>query len=157
MGLEEQIKQIVAKYFELTDRNDCFVVDIVLKTKKLEIYIDSDDAVDFEICRKVSRMVEQFLDEGKQLGEDYLLEVSSPGLSRPLLLPRQFRKNIGREVTVTAADKSRLTGVLSGADDEAFELTHSVSRKEGRKKITEQQTISVPYSEGRKVMINIKF
>ena len=63
MGLEEQIIKIVEKYFELADRNDCFVVELVMKTKKLEIYIDSDDAIDFGICRKVSRVVEEFLDE----------------------------------------------------------------------------------------------
>ena len=91
MGLEEQIIKIVEKYFELADRNDCFVVELVMKTKKLEIYIDSDDAIDFGICRKVSRVVEEFLDEGKQMGEDYTLEVSSPGLSRPLRLPRQLK------------------------------------------------------------------
>ena len=70
MILEEQIEQIVQEYFQLLGREDCFIVDIILKGNKLEIYIDSDDAIDFEICRKVSREVEKFLDEGLLLGED---------------------------------------------------------------------------------------
>ncbi|HMT77097.1 MAG: ribosome maturation factor RimP [Saprospiraceae bacterium] len=157
MILEEQIEQIVQEYFQLLGREDCFIVDIILKGNKLEIYIDSDDAIDFEICRKVSREVEKFLDEGLPLGEDYLLEVSSPGLSRPLKLPRQFKKNIGREVTVLAADKSRQKGILTSADDDHFQITFTVSRKEGKKKISEEQTLTIPYNEGRKVTINIKF
>ena len=157
MGLEEQLEQIVSKYFELTERNDCFVVEIVLKTKKLEIYIDSDDAIDFDICRKVSRMVEQFLDEGKQLGEDYILEVSSPGLSRPLRLPRQYKKNIGRDVTVTRRDSSKQSGSLTDAGEEQFMITYTKSWKEGKKKKTEEVTEPINYTDTNKVMINIKF
>ncbi|MCO6462219.1 MAG: hypothetical protein J5I59_12515 [Saprospiraceae bacterium] len=157
MVLEQQIKQIVEEFFQQSERNDCFVVDVILKLNKLEIFIDSDNAVDFEICKKVSREVEKFLDESKMLGEDYLLEVSSPGLSRPLKLARQFIKNIGREVTLTDTDKSKVKGILSGADENNFQITNTISRKEGKKKITEQQTLTFPYNEDRKVIINIKF
>jgi len=157
MVLEQQIKQIVEEFFQQSERNDCFVVDVILKLNKLEIFIDSDNAVDFEICKKVSREVEKFLDESKMLGEDYLLEVSSPGLSRPLKLARQFIKNIGREVTLTDTDKSKVKGILSGADENNFQITNTISRKEGKKKFTEQQTLTFPYNEDRKVIINIKF
>lgn len=157
MVLEQQIKQIVEEFFQQSERNDCFVVDVILKLNKLEIFIDSDNAIDFEICKKVSREVEKFLDESKMLGEDYLLEVSSPGLSRPLKLARQFIKNIGREVTLTDTDKSKVKGILSGADENNFQITNTISRKEGKKKITEQQTLTFPYNEDRKVIINIKF
>ena len=91
------------------------------------------------------------------MGDDYILEVSSPGLSRPLKLPRQFKKNIGREVTMTNSDKTKTVGILTQADDENFQITRSVTRKEGKKKITEDLITSVPYTEGRKVLINIKF
>ncbi|HQW71373.1 MAG: hypothetical protein IPO45_13740 [Saprospiraceae bacterium] len=157
MGLEEQIIKIVEKYFELADRNDCFVVELVMKTKKLEIYIDSDDAIDFGICRKVSRVVEEFLDEGKQMGEDYTLEVSSPGLSRPLRLPRQFKKNVGRDITVTLPDSTKMTGKLENATDNEFFLAYTKVWKEGKKKKTEDVIMPLKYSETNKVMINIKF
>lgn len=157
MSLEEQIVQIVEKYFELADRKDCFVVELVNKTKKLEIYIDSDDAISFDVCKKVSRVVEQFLDEGKQLGEDYTLEVSSPGLSRPLRLPRQFKKNVGREVTVTRTDSSKITGILEDANDEEFSIKYLKVWKDGKKKRSEDVITPFKYSETNKVMINIKF
>lgn len=79
-------------------------------------------------------MTEQFLDESLLMGDDYILEVSSPGLSRPLKLPRQFKKNIGREVTMTNSDKTKTVGILTQADDENFQITRSVTRKEGKKK-----------------------
>lgn len=157
MSLEEQIKKIVEDHFDLLGRQDCFLVDIIQKAKKLEIYIDSDDAIDFDICKGLSRVTKQFLDESLLMGDDYTLEVSSPGLSRPLKLPRQFKKNIGREVTMTNSDKTKTVGILTQADDENFQITRSVTRKEGKKKITEDLITTVPYTEGRKVLINIKF
>lgn len=157
MLLEEQLKKIVDEYFELSERSDCFLVDIIQKTKKLEIYIDSDDAIDFDICRNLSRTVEQYLDETMIMGDDYILEVSSPGLSKPLKLARQYKKNLGREVTMTNADKTKTVGILTYADDDNFRITSKVTRKEGKKKITEDLIQTVPYSEGRKVLINIKF
>ncbi len=157
MSLEEQLKKIVGEYFELSERSDCFLVDIIQKIKKLEIYIDSDDAIDFDICRNLSRTVEQYLDETMIMGDDYILEVSSPGLSKPLKLARQYKKNLGREVTMTNADKIKTVGILTYADDDNFQITSKVTRKEGKKKITEDLIQTVPYSEGRKVLINIKF
>ena len=130
---------------------------LFINIRKLEIYIDSDGAIDFDICRKVSRVVEQFLDEGKQMGEDYILEVSSPGLSRPLRLPRQFKKNTEREITVTLPDSSKLTGLLQDANDEEFFLVYKKVWKEGKKKKIEDVIMPLKYSETNKVMINIKF
>jgi ribosome maturation factor RimP len=60
--------------------------------------------------QKVSREVEKFLDEGLPLGEDYLLKFLHRVLVVFSKLPRQFKKNIGREVTVLTADKSRQKG-----------------------------------------------
>lgn len=156
--MEERIKDIVEKYFELADRKDCFVVELIGKSsKKLEVYIDSDDAIDFEICKKVSRIIEAYLDETLDMGEDYILEVSSPGLSRPLKLPRQFQKNIGREVTVTTAEKAKYTGKLQTADEAQFTITYQEKVMEGKKKVLKDIEKSFGYSEGAKVIINIKF
>ena len=68
-------------------------------------------------------------------GEDYELTVGSYGITSPLLLPRQYRKNIGYEVEVLTGDGRKLKGVLADADDEGFTLTTTVKKKlEGKKR-----------------------
>ena len=91
------------------------------------------------------------------MGEDYTLEVSSPGLSRPLRLPRQFKKNVGRDITVTLPDSTKMTGKLENATDNEFFLAYTKVWKEGKKKKTEDVIMPLKYSETNKVMINIKF
>ena len=71
----------------------------------------------------------------RDTGEDYELTVGSYGITSPLLLPRQYRKNIGGEVEVLTCDGRKLKGVLADADDEGFTLTMTVKRKlEGKKR-----------------------
>ena len=59
------------------------------------------------------------LDEADPLGnQPYTLEVSSPGVDRPLTLPRHWRRNAGRLVKVTLDDGTQLTGRIVGSDEE---------------------------------------
>ncbi|MEX1182961.1 MAG: ribosome maturation factor RimP [Gemmatimonadota bacterium] len=75
--------------------------------------------VTVEDCRRVSRAVEAYLDEAPDLAERYTLEVSSPGVERPLVRPADFERFAGREVVVRTATKlangaKRITGELVG-------------------------------------------
>ncbi|MBK7425881.1 MAG: hypothetical protein IPI60_02010 [Saprospiraceae bacterium] len=90
--VEEKIKALLDEKWLEPDFSDCFLVEIILKGNKLEVYLDSDTAITFEKCKKVSRVLEAYLDETKVLGAEYTLEVSSAGVGKPLLMPRQFEK-----------------------------------------------------------------
>jgi len=76
-------------------------------------------AVTVEDCTRVSRAIEALLDEIPDVGERYVLEVSSPGLERPLVKPRDYERFAGREVAIKtshALDElgKRVQGVLQG-------------------------------------------
>jgi ribosome maturation factor RimP len=85
-------------------------------------------AVTVEDCTRVSRDVEAFLDAREEIGERYVLEVSSPGLERPLVKRRDFERFAGKEITVKTSHAvgdlgKRVEGVLKGiADDDRIQL-----------------------------------
>ena len=71
-----------------------------------------------------TRTVSDSLDESDLLGEQsYTLEVTSPGVSRPLTLPRHFQRNVGRLVVLTLADGGQVTGRIARAGAEDLPLS----------------------------------
>lgn len=66
----------------------------------LRIYIDKQGGVDIEDCEKVSRYVDPILDEKDFITQEYVLEVSSPGLTRPLKKDKDFKRHIGDYVEI---------------------------------------------------------
>ena len=104
----------------------------VSKDNVIDVALDSDEDITIEDCMEVNDAVLEAFDRDV---EDYELTVGSYGITSPLVLPRQYRKNIGYEVEVLTADGRKLKGVIDGADDEGFVLTTTVKRKlEGKKR-----------------------
>lgn len=66
----------------------------------LRVYIDHDDGIAVDDCEKVSRQVSALLDVEDPVSGEYVLEVSSPGLDRPLFTPEQYERYTGSEITV---------------------------------------------------------
>lgn len=92
----------------------------------VRVMVGADGGINLDGVAVVSRAVSDALDEaeerdGELLNGEYQLEVSSPGVDRPLTLPRHWRRNVGRLVTV-AVDGALLTGRISGADDDGVVL-----------------------------------
>lgn len=101
-------------------------------------------------CADVSRALEPWLDEHEELSERYVLEVSSPGVDRPLVKPVDFERFRGEQVAVSGgkkvlADKAtRIEGELLGLADEGTE-TEAV-----RLRLPSGEEVSVPRSDIRK-------
>jgi ribosome maturation factor RimP len=88
----------------------------------VRVLVDGERGVSLDQVAEVSRAVADALDESDVLGDTpYTLEVSSPGVDRPLALPRHWRRNVGRLVVVHSGGTD-LTGRISSADDEGVEL-----------------------------------
>jgi len=84
----------------------------------VRIVVDSDDGVDLDAVADVSRAISSALDTDDPLGEQpYVLEVTSPGVDRPLTEPRHWRRNIGRKVA--AGD---VTGRIVGVSDDGVAI-----------------------------------
>jgi ribosome maturation factor RimP len=159
MELSERIAQLLEeKYRDDEAFSDCFTVEVSLKPgQKLYVFADSDSGMTFEKCQKISRYLESHLDTHGWLGEKYLLEVSSPGVSRPLQFARQYRKNMGRQLEVTRRDGSRLTGLLKSADDTHIVLSYKEIQKEGNKKKEVEIEASIALEDIEKALVKIAF
>lgn len=85
-------------------------------TKYLRAYIDKEGGITIDDCERVSRAFGELLDREDFIDESYVLEVSSPGLMRPLKKERDFEKSLGQKVEIhlyKPIDKEKeLTGVL---------------------------------------------
>ena len=110
---EEILLPIIEEYgFELVD------VEYVKEggTWYLRTYIDKEGGISIDDCEKVSRRLSDILDEKDYIDDTYIMEVSSPGLGRPLKKEKDFKRSLGKEVdirTYRMIDKQKeFTGIL---------------------------------------------
>ena len=127
------IKQIEDLILNKLEEDGVFVVDLSVSTSnKISVTLDSENGIPISYCVDISRLIEHNLDRDK---EDFALEVSTAGLDQPLKMPRQFRKNTGRQVEVMTNDDVKLTGKLISSDEEGFTVeTEEKVKIEGKKK-----------------------
>jgi len=120
--------ELTAKINEITlpvvEKNNAFIVDITVRgersSKVVEVFVDSDKGISLEECSLISRELSGKLDEANLIQSRYRLDVSSPGLDKPLKLQRQYTKNVGRNCKVSLKQngvKVTIEGVLEKVDD----------------------------------------
>ena len=92
----------------------------------LRAYIDKEGGIAVDDCEVISRILSDWLDQTDILEESYILEVSSPGLGRPLKKERDFERSLGEEVEIrlyTALNKQKeFTGILKAYDKETVTI-----------------------------------
>jgi ribosome maturation factor RimP len=150
-------EQVTALVEEKIAGTDLFIVEVNVKPgNKIEVFIDRDSGLALEDCLKVSRHIEGNLDREV---EDYALDVSSPGVGRPLKLKRQYFKNIGRNVEIKLTDGSKIEGTLTAADDEKIIIhTRTKEEVEGKKgKKWVERDNEVPFDTISETKITISF
>lgn len=142
---------------ERIDGSDIFIVAIHIGSgNTILVEIDSDSGVSVSDCIDVSRGVEHNLDREV---EDFALEVTSAGLSKPLRVHRQFVKNIGREVKVTLLDGEKLEGELTTVNENDIVVkTITKEKVEGKKKkqMIEREHV-LPFDQIKETYIIISF
>ena len=84
---------------------------------------------------------------------EYSMEVSSPGIDEPLMLHRQYLKNIGRSVEITSTDGSIREGKLLAANETDISLEQITGK--GKKAITE--TVIIPFTQIKTTTVQIQF
>lgn len=122
-----------------------FPVEVNLAGKsgrvKITVFLDSETSVSLEDCAKISRAVEQEIDESN-LFDSYVLEVSSAGMSNPLKVRRQYLKNKGRNVKIVLQGGGVLNGKLAEVGEDGVVLI-----QEPDKKSLEDKTYSIPFND----------
>ena len=108
----------------------------------LRAYVDKEGGISVDDCEVVSRRLSDWLDKEDFISESYILEVSSPGLGRPLKKDKDFARSIGKDVDVKlyrARDKRKdFTGVLKAYDEDTVTI-----EEEGKELVFERGEIAL--------------
>ncbi len=126
------------------------LVEVCYTGSQLQVFVDGPRGVDLDALSALSTRVSRLLDQHDPVPGRYTLEVSSPGLERPLRTPEQFRRFVGSTVSVKTkphvAGERRERGVLQAADDEGIVVVpdgpaHHASRRLGYDQIERARTV----------------
>ncbi|KAA3625518.1 MAG: ribosome assembly cofactor RimP [Bacteroidetes bacterium] len=156
--IEQKLNELLDQKFAEEAFSSCFLIELKsLPTNRIEVFIDSDEGVSFQTCQKISRYLEHHIEENGWLGEKYVLEVSSPGVGRPLKLKRQYPKHIGRKLEVKQHEGDTITGTLTEVSDESILLEEKTRVKEGKKKKTVVLQHDIAFDNIKKAIVKISF
>jgi ribosome maturation factor RimP len=152
MIAKDKIEKLVKT--ALTD--NMFLVDIHISNgNKIVIFIDSPEGITINNCGKISRIIEGELDETI---ENYELEVSSPGITRPFKVIHQYHKNIGKEIEVLKNDGNKLKGRLTGVEIKGIniEIEKEIKSRKAKKKerVIERQFIEFEKIKHTKLVLS---
>jgi ribosome maturation factor RimP len=159
MTVKEHLEVLLAP---LLEDGDCFLVDIVFKpskaSQKVLILVDSDEGITIQQCTSISRRLAKQLEELEVFTDAYTLEVSSPGLDQPLVLPRQYKKNVGRNLKITLNSGEILQGALSDAGDTSITIQLPAPKKKSKTPVDEASLVrEISLDDISKALIEISF
>ncbi|MGH1518954.1 ribosome assembly cofactor RimP [Chryseobacterium sp. JK1] len=155
MEFRKRIEELLNEFLET--RQDLFLIDLKISPgDDITVILDGDNGVSLQDCLDASRAIEFNMDREEH---DFSLQVMSAGLSEPLATPRQFGKNIGREIEVMLEDSSKIEGELSKVDEEKITLVLRYRKPKdiGKGKVDVEEEKEIPYSEIKKALVVIKF
>ena len=112
----------------------------------VQVVVDKDGGLTLDDVADATRAVSAALDEADPFQGAYVLEVTSPGVDRPLTLPRHWRRNAGRLVDARLKDGERVAGRIQSADDEGAEVL-----------VTNDAQVRVAYADVAKATIEVEF
>lgn len=132
-----------------------FLVDININGgNNIGVTIDAEQGVAIDACTKLSRALSKEIEEQEIFPlDDYALEVGSPGVGEPLLLYRQYIKNIGRNVEVKLKDDTILEGELKVVNENSI----NIESKMGKGKKMEVINRVIPFESIKSTTVQIKF
>lgn len=155
MELRTKVEQLIQDF--LNTREDLYLVDLKISAgNDVVVILDGDTSLSLQDCLDASRAIEFNLDRESV---DFSLQVMSAGLSEPLKLPRQYRKNIGRNLEITTNEEEKIEGELLSADEEKITLMLRYRRPKlvgkGKEDVEEERIIH--YTDIKKALVVIKF
>jgi ribosome maturation factor RimP len=151
MALKDQISELVTP---AVSGQGFYLEDVHVATpgshRIVTCIVDGDASLNLDQVTSVSRVISELLDEAAFMGETpFTLEVTSPGVDRPLTQPRHFAKNADRLLKIVKVDGSEVTGrILSNTD-------HDVTLSVAVKKEIVEQTVSL--ADIKRAVVEIEF
>lgn len=143
MSVKESIAEAIRPTIE---KSSAYLEEVQLvragKKSLLTVIVDGDSALNLDQVTEISRSISEIVEALPEMGSTpFTLEVTSPGIDRPLTLPRHWRKNSGRLVKVTKVDGAVVEGRISDANEKTV-------------KVGEHE---IPLSEIKKARVQIEF
>lgn len=154
MTFKETVNQLIEE--ALQERPSLFLIDFKIdEANKISIILDGDSGISLQDCIDVSKAIDNNLDREEN---DFSLEVASAGLSRPLELVRQYKKNIGRNLKVKT-ESEEVEALLVAADDNGITLEWKARepKKIGKGKETVEKSVNLPYSDIKEATVIVSF
>jgi ribosome maturation factor RimP len=143
MATTDRVAAIVAP---LADERGLDLYDVEQHQSSLRVLVNRDGGIDIDTLTELSRAVSRVLDEVDPVAGKYTLEVSSPGLERPLRRPDHFAGAIGSRITVKTAPGTegdrRITGVLAAADDDGITVRPDEGQEGEERRVGFDQILS---------------
>ena len=129
------------------------VIDTGTRPPRITVIADADDGLDLDSIAALSRSASELLDtvDSPNSGSPYVLEVTSPGVDRPLTTEKHYRRARGRKVEVTLSDGSLLTGRLGETSGGIVAL---VVREGGRGNFSVRE---LPLDSIAKAIVQVEF
>jgi len=156
MNIEKRVAELVEEKIAEIERPDLFLVSAKLQPNGvLIILVDGDNGIGIAECVQISRYVGFKLEEEDVIKTAYNLEVSSPGIDTPLTMPRQYTKNIGRNLAIKMADGSKREGKLNALTEDAILIEEQIKQK-GKKAEIIESVIPLDKITETKVLISFK-
>jgi len=156
MAIETQIQRIEQLVDELLqEETQYFRVAVKIKpTNNVKVFLDGDQGIAIDKCVSFNRKLYKMIEETGMYPEgEFSLEVSSPGLTEPLKMYRQYQKNIGRDVEVIFVDGSKKEGKLLQVAEADIIIEHTEGK--GKKAVTQQ--LVIPFNNIKSTTVQIKF
>jgi len=153
--LKEKITDLLEE--ALSKNQSLFLINFDMdENNNVKIILDGDTGVTLHDCIAVSRAIEHNIDRDEY---DFALEVASAGATSPLILPRQYIKNIGRTLEVKQKEGGTLEGILSEVTEEEIKITWEAREPKpvGKGKITVQRNAVIPFSNIKQSKVKIIF
>ncbi len=141
----------------LKSREDLFLIDLKISAgDDVTVILDGDQGVTLQDCLDASRAIEFNVDRE---AHDFSLQVMSAGLSEPLSMPRQFKKNIGRTLDILLQDDTKIEGELVKVDENSITLLlrYRKPKEVGKGKMDVEEEKTIHFQDIKKALVTIKF
>ncbi len=152
---QEKVKELVKE--ALDENEDLFLIELSFQSNnKIYVEVDGDNGVNLKECIRISRHVEHNLDREE---EDFGLEVTSPDVSNPLKVVRQYKKNVGRILNVVTLDSEKYEGNLTEVNEEEIKLEWKAREPKpiGKGKVTVSKSVVLKYDKIKEAKVKIIF
>jgi ribosome maturation factor RimP len=153
--LKEKVEDLLAKALE--ENQKLFLIDLQIdSSNSIKVIIDGDEGVSVSDCVFVSRAIEHNINRDEL---DFSLEVASAGATSPLVMPRQYFKNIGKTLEVKTIDGQTLEGELTRVTGTGIQLIWKAREPKpvGKGKITVDKSANIDFDNIKESRVKIIF